>query len=221
MLLAKNKFWLVRNRFHWNAIRVSLLSCLCMFCIQPIAQAQSYPQNYFRYPLDSLPHYVSPFGGLRNNHFHSGADLKTKEQEGLPVFAAADGYVSRVKVSPVGYGKALYIDHPNGYTSVYGHLRSYYGNIAAYVHNFQYKKKVFAFDKNLGPFLFVKKGDTIGFSGNSGGSTGPHLHFEIRDTKSEEIINPMYFGLQPFDTLRPVLASINFYTFVQDRLLLR
>lgn len=184
--------------------------------------AQNYPQNYFRYPLDSLPSLVSPFGGLRDNHFHSGMDLRTNQREGLPVFASADGYVSRIKIQSIGYGKAIYLDHPNGYTTVYGHLQKYSGKIAEWIQNYQYKNQTFEFDYVFEkPVLLVKKGDTIGLSGNSGGSSGPHVHFEIRNTKSEKIINPALFGLVPFDFLNPVIKNLFIYTFVPDGLLLK
>jgi murein DD-endopeptidase MepM/ murein hydrolase activator NlpD len=184
--------------------------------------AQNYPQNYFRYPLDSLPNLVSPFGGLRDNHFHSGMDLRTNQQEGLPVFASADGYISRIKIQSIGYGKAIYIDHPNGYTTVYGHLQKYSGKIAEWIHNYQYKNQTFEFDYVFErPILLVKKGDTIGLSGNSGGSSGPHVHFEIRNTKSEKIINPTLFGIIPFDTFIPTIKKVFIYKFVSDGLLLK
>jgi hypothetical protein len=184
--------------------------------------AQNYPQNYFRYPLDSLPSLVSPFGGLRDNHFHSGMDLRTNQREGLPVFASTDGYVSRIKIQSIGYGKAIYLDHPNGYTTVYGHLQKYSGKIAEWIQNYQYKNQTFEFDYVFEkPVLLVKKGDTIGLSGNSGGSSGPHVHFEIRNTKSEKIINPALFGIIPFDTLNPTIKNVFVYNFVPDGLLLK
>ncbi|MDP1726312.1 MAG: M23 family metallopeptidase [Bacteroidota bacterium] len=184
--------------------------------------AQNYPQNYFRYPLDSLPNFISPFGVLRDNHFHSGADLRTNQMEGLPVYAAADGYITRIKVQSIGYGKALYIDHPNDYTTVYGHLQQYYGAIAEWVHKYQYINQTFEFDKIFSrQVLLVKKGDTIGFSGNSGGSTGPHLHYEIRDTKTEKILNPLFFGMPLHDTLPPTIKSVHIYKFVTEGLLLK
>ena len=171
--------------------------------------SQKYPRDYFRSPLD-IPLYASgSFGELRGNHFHSGLDLKTNQREGLSVFSSADGYVSRVKISEGGYGKALYITHPNGYTSVYGHLKKFEGKIAEYVRKRQYAQK--SYEIEIFPQaseLIVKKGDLIALSGNSGSSGGPHLHFEIRDTKTEQIINPLYFG---FDILMPdaVLPVIN------------
>lgn len=185
-------------------------------------KAQNYPKNYFRYPLDSLPSLVSPFGGLRDNHFHSGMDLRTNQREGLPVFASADGYISRIKIQSIGYGKAIYINHPNGYTTVYGHLQKYTEKIAEWIQNYQYKNQTFEFDYVFEkPILLVKKGDTIGLSGNSGGSSGPHVHFEIRNTNSEKIINPTLFGIIPFDTFNPTIKKVFIYKFVNDGLLLK
>lgn len=179
-------------------------------------------ENYYRYPLDSLPHYVSPFGSLRDNHFHSGADLSTRQQEGKVVYAAAKGYVSRIKVQSGGYGKAIYIDHPNGQTTVYAHLQSYYGEIGKWVKAHQYKNKTFEFDYVFPkPVLLVNQSDTIGFSGNSGASTGPHLHFEIRNTKTEEILNVAQFGILQFDTIKPYIESFYIYKFVTDGLILK
>jgi murein DD-endopeptidase MepM/ murein hydrolase activator NlpD len=160
-----------------------------------------YPKDYFRSPLD-IPLLLSGnFGELRPNHFHSGFDFKTQKKEGFNVYAVADGYVSRIKISEVGYGKAIYISHPNGYTTVYGHLQSGYGEMEKFIKKEQYKAKSYEIDVALNPNdLLVKKGDLIAISGNTGGSDGPHLHFEIRDTQSEKIINPMYFG---FDSVIP------------------
>lgn len=200
-------------------MRIGSFFCLLVFfCLN--LKAQNYPSNYFRYPLDSAVNLVSPFGTLRDNHFHSGSDLRTNGKEGLVVYAAADGYISRIKIQSGGYGKAVYIDHPNGYTTVYGHLQKYHGALARYIHQYQYKNKTFEFDKIFDkPLLFVKKGDTLGFSGNSGSSTGPHVHFEYRDTKTEKIINPAFFGVLPYDTLAPFISQLVFYKFVAEGLM--
>ena len=174
--------------------------------------AQSiYPKNYFQSPMDTPLYLSAPFGSLRDNHFHSGMDIRTYEKEGLPVYAIADGYVSRIKISTIGYGKALYIDHPNGYTSVYGHLQKYEGVIANYIKRYQYQNESFEFDHFPGKALFVKKGQIIGWSGNSGGSTGPHLHFEIRSTKSEEPLNPQLFGIHGVDYFTPSIKKVLLY----------
>ncbi len=194
---------------------------LNLFAQQVKFDPTKYPQNYFRYPLDSAVNLVSPFGSLRDNHFHSGSDLRTNGREGLVVYAAADAYVSRIKIQRNGYGKAVYLTHPNGYSTVYGHLQKFYGPLATFIHNYQYQNKTFEFDLIFDKkTLWLKKGDTLGFSGNSGSSTGPHVHYEIRDAKTEKIINPAFFGVLPFDTLKPQINQLHLYNFVTDGLLL-
>lgn len=173
------------------------------------AQTATYPQGYFRSPIDSPIYLSGNFCTLRNDHFHSGIDITTYDIENMPVFAAADGWVSRIKISPYGYGKALYIDHPNGYTTVYGHLNAYAGDIGKYVKDLQYKNQDFEMDVFPAKGeLPVMKGQWVALSGNTGGSSGPHIHFEIRDTKSEEIINPVLFGIDVNDTIAPEIKHI-------------
>jgi murein DD-endopeptidase MepM/ murein hydrolase activator NlpD len=184
-----------------------------LFSIYAFGQTQ-YPKDYFRSPLDIPIQLSGNFGELRSNHIHSGFDCKTQQKEGLHIYAAADGYVSRLKISEGGYGKALYVTHPNGYTSVYGHLQSGYGEIEKAIKKEQYKAKSYEIDVALSPNdLVVKKGDIIAISGNTGGSDGPHLHFEIRDTQSEKIINPLYFGFDTVvtDSKRPAISSLWVY----------
>lgn len=176
--------------------------------------SQEYPKDVFQSPL-AIPLDVSgSFGELRSNHFHSGLDFRTNGVEGLPVYASGDGYVSRIKISAFGYGKAIYITHPNGYTSVYGHLQQANGAIQDYIKKVQYKEQSFEIETYLYPSeLPVKKGAIIAFSGNTGGSGAPHLHFEFRDTQSEQIINPMHFGLKKIikDERLPVLQGVVAY----------
>mgnify|MGYP005842214179 CR=1 FL=1 len=150
----------------------------------------------FTSPLDIPPAFSSTFGEIRSDHFHSGVDLRTMGQVGLNVYAIEKGYVSRIKVSATGFGKAIYIDHPNGKTSVYAHLDRFTGKIAEYVENAQYQKQSFEIELFPNPEeLIVSKGDIIGLSGNSGSSGGPHLHFELRETASQRIIDPFdYFN---------------------------
>ncbi|MBC7641001.1 MAG: M23 family metallopeptidase [Flavobacterium sp.] len=174
----------------------------------------NYPTDYFRLPLDIPMELSGCFGELRNNHFHSGFDIKTNKQEGLNVFAVADGYVSRIKISTFGYGKAIYITHPNGFTTLYGHLKSGVGSIEKFIKTNQYQQKSYEIELFLKPDdLPVKKGDIIALSGNTGGSGGPHLHFEFRDSKNDNIINPMLFGFDTYlkDTKKPTINSLLVY----------
>ncbi|WP_405605423.1 M23 family metallopeptidase [Polaribacter sp. Asnod1-A03] len=179
---------------------------------------KKYPDDYFRNPLD-IPIILSgTFGELRSNHFHSGVDIKTQGVQGLKVYAVADGYVSRIKVAQYGYGKAIYITHPNGFTTVYGHLSKYADKIQDYIKDIQYKKENYEtgnlfFKENQFP---VKKGEVIAFSGDTGGSGGPHLHYEIRNTESENVINPLFFGLNPTDTKPPRFQSLKVYPINDD-----
>ena len=171
---------------------------------------ESFPQ--YASPLD-IPIYLSAtFGELRTNSFHAGLDIKTQGVEGKNVYAVADGYVSRIGVSPYGYGNVIYITHYDGYTTVYGHLQRFNSDIAAFVKSYQYSHKTFAAniypDKSKFP---VKKGDLIGFSGNTGGSGGPHLHFEIRHTGSEKPVNAMYFGYKISDDVKPTVTGLSVY----------
>lgn len=188
------------------------LFCLFYIIISCVFAQAKYPKDYFRSPLD-IPLYLSGnFGELRNNHFHSGIDIKTNGVEGLNVYTVADGYVSRIKVSSTGYGNAIYITHPNGYLSLYGHLQCYIGEIAKYVKQKQYEKQSFELDLYLNPTeLPVIKGDIIALSGNSGASGGAHLHFELRDAETEEILNPLLFGFDIKDDIPPVFKSLSIY----------
>ena len=195
-------------RYFRYSLLIFLVSVLYM------AKAQSsFPADYFRPPLD-VPLYLSgTFGELRPNHFHAGIDIKTQGVEGLKVYAVADGYVSRIKVSLSGYGNALYITHPNGYVSVYGHLKRFNNKINKYLREYQYQRKSFTInlfpDKNL---LKVKKGDIIAVSGNSGGSLGPHLHFEIRMADNQHPVNPLLFkSIKISDHRKPVISSLIIY----------
>lgn len=158
------------------------------------------------------------FGELRSNHFHSGIDIKTQGKEGVPIYAPADGYVSRIKVQQYGFGKALYINHPNGYTTVYGHLKKFEPSIQKYVKNIQYKKESYATGNLFPPSTKfpVKKGQIIAYSGDTGSSGGPHLHYEVRDTQTEHIINPMHFGLRATDTKKPTINKLMAYPLSDD-----
>jgi hypothetical protein len=185
-------------------MRMRLLFILMLF--SSLLRAQ---EAYYTDPL-KIPLFLSgSFAELRSNHFHSGIDIKTQGVTGLPVYAVADGAVSRIVVSPTGYGNALYIDHPNGTTSVYGHLSRFSPEIQNYVKNKQYEKKSFKVDLQVPSNLFkVKKDQVIANSGNSGSSGGPHLHFEIRDTKTEEPMNPLQYDFSVVDNTPPKVFSL-------------
>lgn len=174
------------------------------------------PNDYFASPLGIDLILSGNFGELRSNHFHSGLDIKTQQRIGLPIYASADGFVSRANVSHYGYGKALYIQHPNGYTTVYAHLNQFAGEIQAYIKDQQYQKESYEIElfpeKNR---LEVKKGDLIAYSGNTGSSGGPHLHFEIRDS-SQRPMNPMLFGFDIPDSKPPIINSLFAYPIGED-----
>ena len=185
---------------------------LILFFSVPVFSQTNYPLDYFASPVNVKISLAGNFGEIRPNHFHAGFDIKTNNKEGMPVYAAADGYISRIKISPYGYGKALYITHPNGYTSVYGHLQSFDKTIAEYCKKVQYAKELFEIDTLLQPnALPIKKGDLIALSGNTGGSQGPHLHFEIRETATEKPINPYFFGYKVEDNIKPTINEIAIY----------
>lgn len=189
-----------------------LIFAVC-FLVGMITQAQNnYPQNYFRNPLNIPINLAANFGAVRSNHFHMGLDIRTNSQENLPVVAAADGYVSRIKVERYGFGNAVYITHPNGYTTVYAHLNKYFDKLDEYVKERQYKDEKWEQDIIFLPDQFpVTKGQLIALSGNTGGSAGPHLHFEIRDTKTEECINPLLFGFAIPDNVAPIISGLYWY----------
>ncbi|WP_292948959.1 M23 family metallopeptidase [Olleya sp. UBA1516] len=187
-----------------------ILLLLVFLTTSSIAQ-NIYPQDYFRSPLDIELVLSGTFAELRSNHFHSGLDIKTKQREGLSVYAAASGYISRIKISHYGYGKAIYITHPNGYVTVHGHLQRFSDKVEAYVKKHQYEKE--SFEIELFPDmndLIVTKGEVFAYSGNTGGSGGPHLHFEIRDNQ-ERPINPLLFGLKVKDSKKPIVKSMYAY----------
>ena len=195
---------------------MNLLRILLVISVFQLQAQKTIDPNYFSNPLD-IPMVLSgSFGELRSNHFHSGLDIKTQQRSGVPIYAPADGYVSRIKVGHYGYGKALYIKHPNGYSTVYAHLQKFETTIQDFVKQSQYKKE--RYEIELFPkesSLLVKKGDLIAYTGNSGSSGGPHLHYEIRDAYSRPM-NPMLFGLEIPDTKDPSVTSVLAYPVSDD-----
>lgn len=175
-------------------------------------QAQAYPKDYFRNPLDIPIVLAGNFGECRPNHFHSGIDIKTMGKENMKVYAVADGYISRIKMERGGFGHALYITHPNGYTTLYAHLNDFMPDVQKFTRQQQYKKENWEIDIPVPADVFpVKKGQQIALSGNTGGSTAPHLHFEIRDSRTEHPLNPQLFGFEIEDTIAPKPLGLAVY----------
>ncbi|CAN5629849.1 M23 family metallopeptidase [soil metagenome] len=172
------------------------------------------PEGLFRPPLDIPLSLSGTFCELRTNHFHSGLDFRTEGRQGVPVYAAASGYVVRIKVSAGGFGKVIYINHPEGFTTVYAHLSGFNPELQAIIDSAQFANH--SFETEMFPdscrFKF-SKGDFLGWSGNSGSSEAPHLHFEIRDQQSEEPLNPMFAGFLIQDTIKPEIKEVNFFAY--------
>lgn len=170
---------------------------------------KSASDDTYLFPIDpgSPSLLAGTMGELRSNHFHSGIDVRTNGRIGIPILAAQKGYVSRISISTGGYGNALYITHPNGHTTVYAHLDRFEKKIADYVRREQYRRKSFDVNLFFKPSTFViNRGDTIAYSGNSGGSSGPHLHFDIRD-KNNEALNPLIFNFNEVIDKTPPIAQ--------------
>jgi len=179
----------------------------------PLIESGRVSPSEFDLPLHLSPVLSGCFGELRYNHFHSGIDFKTQHGVGYPIYAVADGWVSRIRISNYGFGYALYIDHPNGFTTVYGHLQKFAPQAGAFAKKAQYELENFEVDTLLKPGVMpVKRGQIVAYSGNAGTSAAPHLHFEIRDTKTEETIDPLlWYSNRIKDTTRPQFKKIAIY----------
>ncbi len=180
-------------------------------------QNKPYESYDFHSPLKIPLVLAANFGELRTNHFHTGIDFKTNHRTGYNIYSIDDGYVSRIKVSPWGYGKVVYIDHYNGLTSVYAHCEAFSEKITQLVNKIQKKRENYEFDYYPAKdSLKVKKGEIIAISGNTGGSTAPHLHFEIRETESEDALNPLLFNFDIADTRKPRIRGIKLYSLTEE-----
>jgi Peptidase family M23 len=171
-----------------------------------------YPQGYFANPLNIPMSLSANFGELRPNHWHMGLDIRTDQKENYPVFASADGYVAQVGIRPQSFGKFIIINHPNGFSTLYAHLNEFYPELEKYVREKQTEKESWAIEIDFTEKDFkVRKGNEIAKSGNTGGSQGPHLHFEIRETKTDRSLNPLLFGMPLQDDVAPTLLKLAMY----------
>jgi len=176
------------------------------------AQPSSYPQHYFRNPLGIPIQLSANFGELRSNHWHMGLDIRTRQKENQPVYASADGYISHIGVRPNSFGRFIIINHPNGMSTLYAHLNDFFPALEKYVTEQQYSRETWAIELDFAEDQFpVRKGSFIAFSGNTGGSQGPHLHFEIFDTKTNIRFNPLLFGLPITDNQPPAIMRLAVY----------
>ena len=187
------------------------LKFLFFFCALPLIHYGQIRAQWVP-PLDIPIQLSGTFGEFRSNHFHAGLDIRTQGRQGLKVKSVQNGWVNRIRVSTGGYGKAIYIQHYDGTTSVYAHLKKFAPKIEAYVTERQYQKESYTihlFPKS--EVLKVDSGELVGFSGNTGGSYGPHLHFEVRNSSNQNPINPMEYPLEIKDSQRPQIQNLYIY----------
>lgn len=190
----------------------SLLAGLSLPVNAQYLEKKNYPQRYFQWPVGAKIALVANFGELRPNHFHMGLDCRTEQVENKPVYAAADGYIAKVKIEPWGFGRAIYVNHPNGLTSLYAHLNNFYPALEKYIKEQQYLLQKWNVFLDIPANLFpVNKGSVIAYSGNTGGSQGPHVHFEIRDTKTDNVLNPLLMAFPIADNIAPKILRLAVY----------
>jgi murein DD-endopeptidase MepM/ murein hydrolase activator NlpD len=203
-------------------MKIYAMIAVCLVLLSMVETGSKYPNSGFNSPVNREIKLSGTFGELRTNHFHAGLDIKSKNGvSGDPVYAATEGFISRIRVEEFGYGNALYLEHPNGYTSVYAHLDRFAPEIEQYVKSEQYKNKSFEVDlypsKNQFP---LQASQQIGFMGNTGYSFGPHLHFEIRHTDGQIPVNPLHFGLEIEDHTPPVVQQLIVYSYNEKSVLI-
>ncbi len=191
--------------------QVAVLVILFSLLGSSVVSQNSLTERFVK-PMKLKPTVSGSFGELRSNHFHSGIDLTTNRKTGYRIYASDKGYVSRIKVSPYGYGKAIYVDHEGGYTTVYAHLERYSNRIDSLVRAKQYENKSFAIELFFkAGEVNVERGEVIAYSGNTGSSGGPHLHYEIREKATQKPMEPMAFRDDIIDDVRPQVQGLKLY----------
>jgi hypothetical protein len=211
--ILKLLIYLINKDLTVKNIFLVVLLVAQQYVFSQFTTVKNYPKGYFIYPVKAPIGLNANFGELRPNHWHMGLDCKTEKRENVDLLAAADGYIAKVKIEPYGFGRAIYINHPNGYTTLYAHCNDFYPPLDKWIKEQQYAKKSWKiFLDSIPPNLFpVTKGQFIAKSGNTGGSLGPHLHFEIRDTKSDKVLNPQLFGFNIPDNVAPKITKLAVY----------
>lgn len=195
-----------------KAVAFSILFFVFITVDAQIFPPKNYTQGYFSWPVVATKALAANFGELRPNHYHMGLDCKTDKKQNMQVLAAAGGYIAKVKIEPYGFGRAIYINHPNGLTTLYAHLNDFTPELENYIKKQQYKLKSWKVFLDIPSNLFpVTKGMFIAYSGNTGGSQGPHVHFEIRDTKTDKVLNPSLFGFPIADNVPPNILRLALY----------
>lgn len=198
-------------------MKITLIPFIFITLIALNSLGQSKPDTSYHSPLGIPLVLASNFGELRPNHFHMGLDFKTNSKIGYNLYAIEKGFVSRIKVSPYGYGKVIYIDHPNGITSVYAHCSEFKGAIDSLVKATQISEQNYEVEIFPGNNIIqIERGEIIALSGNTGGSTAPHLHFELRDTKTEHALNPLVYGFELADTKSPTIRGVKIYGLTKE-----
>lgn len=188
---------------------MTLLTSISLFLP---AQSVAYQKDYFRNPLGIPMDLSANFGELRSNHWHMGLDIRTQQKVDLPVYAAADGYIAHIGIRSQSFGRFIIINHTNGLSTLYAHLNDFFPELEKYVEEQQYKKESWAIELDLTSDQFpVSKGSFIAYSGTTGGSGGPHLHFEIIETKNGKRLNPLLFNFPITDNLSPTLLKLVVY----------